>query len=69
MRKIRVLKKSNEILNRLNKTKKESHPDFRAEREKRDREERKKKERINDSGKIRNNVKKTSRYLLYILLI
>lgn len=46
VRKIRVAKKSNEILNRLNKTKEEAHPDFRAEREKRDREEREDKKRL-----------------------
>jgi hypothetical protein len=46
VRKIRVAKKSNEILNRLNKTKIVSHPDFRAEREKRDREEREYKKRL-----------------------
>ncbi|KAJ4436517.1 coiled-coil domain-containing protein 25 [Periplaneta americana] len=46
VRKIRVAKKSNEILNRLNRTKKESHPDFRAEKEKRDREEREDKKRL-----------------------
>lgn len=33
--KIRVEKRINEIVNRLNKTKTESHPDFRSEREKR----------------------------------
>lgn len=36
VRKMRVEKRVNEIVNRLNKTKIESHPDFRAEREKRD---------------------------------
>lgn len=46
VRKIRVVKKSNEILNRLNKTKKVSYPDFRAEREKRDREEREDKKKL-----------------------
>ncbi|XP_037032201.1 coiled-coil domain-containing protein 25 [Bradysia coprophila] len=38
--KIRVEKRINEVVNRLNKTKIESHPDFRAEREKRDASER-----------------------------
>lgn len=33
--KIRVEKRINEVVNRLNKTKTEAHPDFRAEREKR----------------------------------
>lgn len=36
VRKIRVDKRLNEIVNRLNKTKTETHPDFRAEREQRD---------------------------------
>lgn len=36
VRKARVEKRINEIVNRLNKTKVESHPDFQAEREKRD---------------------------------
>ncbi|KAG5883055.1 hypothetical protein JTB14_010443 [Gonioctena quinquepunctata] len=40
VRKMKVAKKMNEIVNRLNKTKREEHPDFRAEREKRDRLER-----------------------------
>ncbi|KAJ6626125.1 Coiled-coil domain-containing protein 25 [Pseudolycoriella hygida] len=38
--KIRVEKRINEIVNRLNKTKTEEHPDFRLEREKRDAAER-----------------------------
>ncbi|XP_076033003.1 coiled-coil domain-containing protein 25 isoform X1 [Oratosquilla oratoria] len=38
--KIRLEKRVNEIVNRLNKTKQEAHPDFRAEREERDRQER-----------------------------
>ncbi|XP_018328499.1 coiled-coil domain-containing protein 25 [Agrilus planipennis] len=40
IRKIRVAKRINEVVTRLNKTKKEEHPDFRAERENRDRLER-----------------------------
>ncbi|KAB0797553.1 hypothetical protein PPYR_09561 [Photinus pyralis] len=40
VRKIKVAKRINDIVNRLNKTKKELFPDFRAEREKRDRLER-----------------------------
>lgn len=36
VRKMRVEKRLNEIVNRLNKTKVESHPDFKEEREKRD---------------------------------
>lgn len=46
VRKIKVAKRSNEIVNRLNKTKREEHPDFRAEREKRDRLEREDKKKI-----------------------
>ncbi|XP_018574041.1 coiled-coil domain-containing protein 25 [Anoplophora glabripennis] len=46
VRKIRVAKKINEIVNRLNKTKREEFPDFRAEREKRDRIEREDKKKI-----------------------
>lgn len=37
VRKITTGKRSNEIVNRLNKTKREDHPDFQAEREQRDR--------------------------------
>ncbi|XP_045470284.1 coiled-coil domain-containing protein 25 [Harmonia axyridis] len=40
VRKIKVAKRINEIVNRLNKTKKEEQIDFRAEREKRDKLER-----------------------------
>ncbi|KAF5273584.1 hypothetical protein FQR65_LT04582 [Abscondita terminalis] len=40
VRKIKVAKRINDIVNRLNKTKVEEFPDFRAEREKRDRLER-----------------------------
>lgn len=40
VRKIRVARRDNMIVNRLNKTKQEEHPDFRAEREKRDKQER-----------------------------
>ncbi|XP_067001884.1 coiled-coil domain-containing protein 25 isoform X2 [Anabrus simplex] len=46
VRKIRVAKRCNDIINRLNKTKKEEHPDFRAEREQRDRLEREDKKRL-----------------------
>ncbi|XP_055706148.1 coiled-coil domain-containing protein 25 [Phlebotomus papatasi] len=45
VRKIRVEKRINDIVNRLNKTKTEAHPDFRAEREQRDAEEREDKKR------------------------
>lgn len=40
VRKIHVEKRINDSVNRLNKTKIESHPDFRAERERRDANER-----------------------------
>lgn len=46
VKKIRVEKRINETVNRLNKTKIESHPDFRAEREKRDAKEREDKKKI-----------------------
>jgi hypothetical protein len=46
VRKIKVTKRINEVVNRLNKTKKEEHPDFRAEREKRDRLEREDKKKV-----------------------
>ena len=40
-----VEKKSNDILNRLNKTKEEAEPDFRAMREERDKQKRLKEKR------------------------
>ncbi|XP_055377216.1 coiled-coil domain-containing protein 25 [Condylostylus longicornis] len=46
VRKVRVEKRINEIVNRLNKTKVEEHPDLRGEREKRDEEEREDKKRL-----------------------
>ncbi|GJQ70574.1 hypothetical protein Trydic_g22973 [Trypoxylus dichotomus] len=46
VRKIAVAKRINEIVNRLNKTKKEELPDLRAEREKRDRLEREDKKKL-----------------------
>ncbi|XP_022919093.1 coiled-coil domain-containing protein 25 [Onthophagus taurus] len=46
VKKIKVAKRINEIMNRLNKTKKEEHPDFRSEREKRDRLEREDKKKL-----------------------
>ncbi|XP_053681118.1 coiled-coil domain-containing protein 25 [Anopheles nili] len=46
VRKFRVEKRSNEIVNRLNKTKREESVDFRAEREKRDASERADKKRV-----------------------
>ncbi|CRK99200.1 CLUMA_CG012491, isoform A [Clunio marinus] len=46
VRKMRIEKRINEIVNRLNKTKVETHPDFRAEREARDAGERQDKKKI-----------------------
>ncbi|XP_077292214.1 coiled-coil domain-containing protein 25 [Arctopsyche grandis] len=46
VKKMRVAKRNNEIVNRLNKTKREEKPDLRAEREKRDRLEREDKKQI-----------------------
>lgn len=46
VKKIRVEKRMNEILKRLNKTKTEEHPDFRAQREARDAVDREDKKRI-----------------------
>eukprot|EP01118_Nematostelium_gracile_P007325 TRINITY_DN2380_c0_g1_i1.p1 TRINITY_DN2380_c0_g1~~TRINITY_DN2380_c0_g1_i1.p1 ORF type:complete len:210 (+),score=62.86 TRINITY_DN2380_c0_g1_i1:42-671(+) len=47
--KYKVEKKKNEIINRLNKTKREAHPDLKADRDKRDRDERnKKKQELKD---------------------
>lgn len=46
VRKMRVEKRVNDIVNRLNRTKREEHPDFRAEREKRDADERADKKRL-----------------------
>ena len=46
VRKIRVEKRINEIVNRLNKTKVEKKPDLRLEREQRDYEEREDKKRL-----------------------
>jgi len=46
VKKIRVPKKDNAIINRLNKTKREEEVDFRAEREKRDRGERETKKQL-----------------------
>lgn len=52
VKKVRVEKRENAIVNRLNKTKVEKYPDLRSERAERDREERKK-ERIAAQGKVR----------------
>jgi hypothetical protein len=46
VRKMRVEKRINEVVNRLNKTKIETHPDFRAEREARDAAERQDKKKV-----------------------
>lgn len=46
VRKMRVEKRINEIVNRLNKTKIETHPDFRTEREARDASERQDKKKV-----------------------
>ncbi|KAJ2953526.1 hypothetical protein O0L34_g1128 [Tuta absoluta] len=46
VRKVRVAKRSNEIVNRLNKTKREAFPDLRLEREDRDRSEREDKKKL-----------------------
>jgi len=46
VRKMRVERRCNEIINRLNKTKLETHPDFRAERETRDGLERQDKKQV-----------------------
>lgn len=46
VRKIKVNKRINDILNRLNKTKREENPNFREEREKRDAKEREDKKKL-----------------------
>ncbi|OWR47331.1 coiled-coil domain-containing protein 25 [Danaus plexippus] len=46
VRKVRVVKRINETINRLNKTKKETFPDLRLERETRDRLEREDKKKL-----------------------
>lgn len=46
VRKVKVAKRNNEIVNRLNKTKKEAFPDLRQEREERDRSEREDKKKV-----------------------
>lgn len=60
VRKVRIEKRINEIVNRLNRTKTESHPDFRAERETRDHLERegKKQELRLQKEKEREDIKK-----------
>ena len=44
---MRIEKRATEVVNRLNKTKIETHPDFRAERERRDADERAGKKQVN----------------------
>ncbi|XP_045542313.1 coiled-coil domain-containing protein 25 isoform X2 [Papilio machaon] len=46
VRKVKVAKRSNEIVNRLQKTKKEAFPDLRQERENRDKSEREDKKKL-----------------------
>ncbi|XP_023954711.2 coiled-coil domain-containing protein 25 [Bicyclus anynana] len=46
VRKVRIIKRINEIVNRLNKTKREAFPDLRLERETRDRLEREDKKKL-----------------------
>ncbi|XP_055606691.1 coiled-coil domain-containing protein 25-like [Uranotaenia lowii] len=59
VRKMRVEKRCNEIVNRLNKTKREEHPDFRTEREQRDAEERADKKR--SAREVRDKEKEDER--------
>jgi len=56
VRKMKVAKRVNDIVNRLNKTKKEEFPDLRAEREKRDRLEREDKKKQMREQKEREKV-------------
>ncbi|KAK6188196.1 hypothetical protein SNE40_004428 [Patella caerulea] len=53
VRKVRVEKRLNEIVNRLNKTKKEVHPNLRDEREERDRKEREKEKNLQHQLKLK----------------
>ncbi|BFZ17026.1 hypothetical protein BsWGS_20065 [Bradybaena similaris] len=54
VKKVKVEKRSNEIVNRLNKTKTEENPDFRALREERDAKERENQRRVQQEQKIRD---------------
>lgn len=54
VRKMRVEKRINEVVNRLNKTKIETHPDFRAEREARDVAERQDKKKVMQAARSRD---------------
>lgn len=58
VRKIKVAKRNNEIINRLKKTKTEAHPDFRAERENRDRMEREDKKKVLNEQKEKEKMEK-----------
>ncbi|CAG5115416.1 unnamed protein product [Candidula unifasciata] len=53
VKKVKVEKRSNEIVNRLNKTKTEEKPDFRMLREERDSKERENQRRVQQEQKIR----------------
>lgn len=53
VKKVRVEKRINEIVNRLNKTKKEASPNFRAQREERDRKERESQRKVQIEQKQR----------------
>ena len=61
VRKMRIEKRANEIVNRLNKTKIETHPDFRAERERRDADERAGKKQVNKAQKEVEKVNENKR--------
>lgn len=50
---MRVEKRINEIVNRLNKTKTEEQPDFRALREERDKKEREDQRRLQQEQKLK----------------
>jgi len=54
--KAKVEKRKNEIINRLNKTKREDFPDLQAEREQRDRKERNKKKEVLKDQKERERL-------------
>ncbi|KAI8786810.1 coiled-coil domain-containing protein 25, partial [Biomphalaria glabrata] len=53
VKKVRVEKRINEIVNRLNKTKTEEQPDFRALREERDKKEREDQRRLQQEQKLK----------------
>lgn len=62
VRKMRVEKRINEVVNRLNKTKIETHPDFQAEREARDAAERQDKKKIVKEQKDREREAEKKRH-------